>query len=302
MVDQQSFSTVDGLAAAQAFKAHPGDVLISTFPKTGTSWMQQICHQLRTGGHTDFDEITEEVPWLEVCPSLNLDIDSIQHKTSPRCFKSHQMLSALAHLDENEAKFICTVRDPEKTLVSHFKFMHSHGHCCTAAHDINEFIRSSFTLGPGGNGDLSPQFGGTLWDQYAEYWQCKDLQNVMVLVFEHMLEDLEHYLEQLNSLMGLPTLEHERKNAVLEFSHRDWMGAHCEMFDDHCLGARINAMNGPQFEAVSKVGHDIATDSEIPVVVTLNAESKAIIARMWHEKVEPVTGHLSYLDMIRCMA
>lgn len=298
MVDLQSFSTVEGLAVAQQYRAHPGDIIISTFPKTGTSWMQQICHQLRTGGDTDFDEITEVVPWLEVCPSLMIDIDAIPHKATPRCFKSHQLLGALAHLEEDGARFICTMRDPEKTIISHFKFMHSHGHQSTASHNINEFIQSSFTLGSDVEGDLSPQFGGTLWDQYAEYWRCKDHPNVTVLVFEHLVEDLQPHLEGLNTFMGLVPLEANRRAIVLEYSHRKWMESHSEMFDDHCLGARINTLKGVQFDAVSKVGHDIK-DSK--VVVNLNEKSKAIMAQMWQEKMEPVTGYSCYLDMINSL-
>ena len=43
--------TVDGLNKAQQFQGRPTDVFLSTFPKTGTTWLQQICHQLRTGNH-----------------------------------------------------------------------------------------------------------------------------------------------------------------------------------------------------------------------------------------------------------
>jgi len=298
MVDLQSFTTDQGLAVAQAFRTQPGDVIISTFPKTGTSWMQQICHQLRTGGHTHFEEITEEVPWLEVCPSLGIDPDLAQ-KYVPRCFKSHQLLSALSHLEGDGARFICTLRDPERTLISHFKFMHSHGHACTSANDINVFIKSAFTLGIDGEGELAPQFGGTLWEQYAEYWQCRDLPNVEVLVFEHLVEDLERHLDSLNSLLGLPPLDPVRKVAVLKYSHREWMEAHTDMFDDHCLGKRIKAMSGAEFTAVSKVGHELASDSKL--VVKLNDESRAILAQMWQGKMELLTGHSSYSDMIHCL-
>ena len=36
-----------------------GDVFVCTYPKCGTTWMTQICHQLRTGGDEAFGEITE---------------------------------------------------------------------------------------------------------------------------------------------------------------------------------------------------------------------------------------------------
>ena len=48
------------------FIARPSDVLITTPPKAGTTWMQQILHQLRTGGDTTFASIDDVVPWLEI--------------------------------------------------------------------------------------------------------------------------------------------------------------------------------------------------------------------------------------------
>jgi hypothetical protein len=34
--------------------------------KEGTIWVQQICHQLRTGGDMEFEEISQVVPWIEL--------------------------------------------------------------------------------------------------------------------------------------------------------------------------------------------------------------------------------------------
>ena len=36
------------------FKPRATDVLITTAPKAGTTWMQQILHQLRSGGDTSW--------------------------------------------------------------------------------------------------------------------------------------------------------------------------------------------------------------------------------------------------------
>jgi hypothetical protein len=55
--------TVQGLCA---FRPEPTDIMITTTPKAGTTWMQQITHQLRTNGDKDFDEISAVVPWLEL--------------------------------------------------------------------------------------------------------------------------------------------------------------------------------------------------------------------------------------------
>ena len=47
------------------FHPRKSDVLIVTGPKSGTTWMQQILHQLRAGGDDCFESIDRVVPWLE---------------------------------------------------------------------------------------------------------------------------------------------------------------------------------------------------------------------------------------------
>ena len=47
------------------FQPLESDILITTAPKAGTTWMQQILYQMRSGGDTDFDNIDTVVPWLE---------------------------------------------------------------------------------------------------------------------------------------------------------------------------------------------------------------------------------------------
>ena len=42
-----------------------GDIIVSVPAKSGTTWMMNIVHQLRTGGDPGFKDIYIEVPWLE---------------------------------------------------------------------------------------------------------------------------------------------------------------------------------------------------------------------------------------------
>ncbi len=41
-----------------------------TSPKCGTTWVQQIVHQLRSRGSMDFEEISIPVPWIEMAHDL----------------------------------------------------------------------------------------------------------------------------------------------------------------------------------------------------------------------------------------
>ena len=65
------------------------DVFIATYPKCGTTLLQQMLHTLRTRGDMSFDEITEVVPWFESAWDIGIDPGAKQ-VASPRVFKTHR--------------------------------------------------------------------------------------------------------------------------------------------------------------------------------------------------------------------
>ena len=64
------------------------DVFAVTPGKSGTTWLQQIMHQLRSGGDMTFADIDDVMPWIEIAYDVEQDLDA-EHKYQPRCFKSH---------------------------------------------------------------------------------------------------------------------------------------------------------------------------------------------------------------------
>ena len=73
--------TKEGSLKGLRFKPRPSDVFVVTPPKCGTTWVQQIVHQLRTGGDMEFREITEVVPWIELAHDIHLDLEAEQKQT-----------------------------------------------------------------------------------------------------------------------------------------------------------------------------------------------------------------------------
>ena len=62
----ESFRTPQAAAAVEALVPRNSDVFISTFAKSGTTWMQQIVHQIRCKTDDTFDDIYQVVPWIEL--------------------------------------------------------------------------------------------------------------------------------------------------------------------------------------------------------------------------------------------
>ena len=58
------------------FQTRPSDVIICSPLKCGMTWMQQITHQLRTGGDMQFDVIDDVVPWIELAYDKQRDLQA----------------------------------------------------------------------------------------------------------------------------------------------------------------------------------------------------------------------------------
>lgn len=57
---------IDGVdSRAENHQSQSDDVFIATYPTIGTTWMQQLCHGLRSQGDMGFDDISIVVPYLE---------------------------------------------------------------------------------------------------------------------------------------------------------------------------------------------------------------------------------------------
>eukprot|EP00041_Stephanoeca_diplocostata_P038342 m.1502392 g.1502392 ORF g.1502392 m.1502392 type:complete len:128 (-) comp25207_c0_seq41:8442-8825(-) len=99
------------------------DIIITTSPKAGTTWLQQICHQLRAGkdGDMTFEEISEVVPFMELAFDQGQDLSAKQFGDAaglPRCFKTHAWEP---HCPKG-AKYIVVVREPKDVALSFYRF------------------------------------------------------------------------------------------------------------------------------------------------------------------------------------
>ena len=99
--------TKEGRETFENFAPRSTDVIVVTPPKCGTTWMQQIMHQLRSGGDMTFEDIDDVVPWIEAAYDVGQDLDD-EHKYQPRCFKIHTWYEACP----KGAKYIVVYREP----------------------------------------------------------------------------------------------------------------------------------------------------------------------------------------------
>jgi hypothetical protein len=180
-----------------------GDVYIVTYPKTGTTALQFMCHLLRTNGNgTKFESIHQVSPNTTSAYLIGTDLKSpeVQKEYVPRLFKSHreiQQVSAFAH----GVKFLSTVRDPITTLISCYNFRRERAEL-PADLSIRDFAFSSKWMSQFYDGSDGTT---TIYDHIATFWKARNATNMFLIPFEDFTQNSQQWLPLIARFIGTPS-------------------------------------------------------------------------------------------------
>ncbi len=104
------------------FKPRPDDIVIATYPKCGTTWMQQIV-SLLLHKSPEPRSLPHQAAWLEMrhLTSHAEALEAIEREPSPRSIKCHMPFDGIPIFDE--VKYIHVARDGLDACMSY------HNHC-----------------------------------------------------------------------------------------------------------------------------------------------------------------------------
>lgn len=213
--------TPEGVQHGLGLRLAPTDVVISPFPKCGTTWLQQVVHSLRTGGDLDFDDISAVVPWIEPAFDLGQDLDAPQ-RASPRAFKSHLSYDAIP----KGGRYIVALRDPRDALISLFRFMEG-WYFKAGSIDLETFARGEFLA----------RDGRDYWEHLASWWRQREREDVLLLAYEQMHADLPAAVARIAAFIGI-ALTPDLLATVLEESSLASMQANKHKYDDKLMRER----------------------------------------------------------------
>jgi len=207
------------------FKPRSTDILITTAPKAGTTWMQQILHQLRTGGDTDFKSIDEVVPWLEL-PRKNSSTEAqlayYESLDNPRIFKTHCTYPQTPGSDK--VRVILSSRDPRDCCVSFYHHLLDMTDEAVVEVGIerpvsfDEFFDRWIVYGP--------------WFRNIEsWWPHKDDDNLLWLRYQDMKHDLPKAIDSILNFLNWQCTPQEMKK-ILHYTSFEWMKANTEKFSN----------------------------------------------------------------------
>ena len=267
-----------GVQQALAFEPRQDDVFICPYPKSGTTWLQQIVHTLRTGGDMDFGEITEVVPWLELAHDMGLDIHAGQ-AASPRAYKSHLPWEMIP----KGGRYLLAVRHPADVLVSQYHFWDG-WFFETGSVTLEDLAHDFF---------LQPQVPGSYWAHLLSWWPQRGRDDVLMFCYEDMRADPGRTVERIAAYIGID-LDAALRRRVLEYSSLEFMRAHEAQFDDHLLRETRDAACGiPPGGSASKVRKGEVGGGRARLGPALVAEVEAA----WRREITPVLDLASYEEL-----
>ncbi len=193
----------------QGFEPLPGDILVCTPYKAGTTWMQMICALLvfqRTELHLPLAEIS---PWLD----LKAVDASVTHavyagQDHRRIIKTHTPLDGLPWFPE--ATYICVQRDPRDIFVSLLNHMQNFNPDADAMfnlsdnaderealpEDPNTFFQMWLT-----NGSFEWENDGKpYWSVFRHgesFWAHRDEANILMIHYDDLKRDLKTEMQAI---------------------------------------------------------------------------------------------------------
>ena len=280
-----SLSTPEGRLRGLSFTPHSDDVFIATYPKTGTTWAQQIVHQLRTRGSMDFEEITDVIPWIELTADLGANLWAEQVAV-PRAFKTHCWYEQCP----KGAKYIIVIRDPRAVSLSYYKMM-----CGWIFQpeeiDVDTFLRELWLTQGLPESKLSK---ASYWYFYSSWWPHRNDPNVLWLFYEDMLENTLEAVRKIAKFINCGAEDKELHQLVVKQSSLEFMKQHVDKFDDHVLKAKRNEAMGLAKDATGAAKVRAAKREEYKTMLSL--ETIQAIDDRW-KLMEEATGYASYDEL-----
>ena len=211
-------------------KFRDDDIIIATYAKSGTTWVQQIIAQLLFEGAEDL-EVAAMSPWLDLrVPPKDVKLPEVEAQTHRRFMKTHLPVDALVF--SPIAKYIFIARDGRDVAWS----LHNH------QFRANDMWYDALNNTPGRvgppierppedivqyyhewiDGDGFPFW--SFWDNIRTWWEIRDLPNVLFLHYNNLKEDMPGYIKKIAEFIDVE-IDEARWDDILKHCSFDYMKA-----------------------------------------------------------------------------
>lgn len=210
------------------FRFRDDDIIIATYAKSGTTWMQQIVAQMLFGGDPDIP-VAEISPWLDLrVPPKEVKLPLVEAQTHRRIIKTHLPIDALVF--SPQAKYIYIARDGRDVVWS----MYNHHANANATwyealndtpgrvgppiepppEDVRQYWRDWMDR------DGHPFW--PFWEHIRGWWEVSALPNVLLVHFSSLKEDMETEMRRIAAFLDIP-IDESRWADIVTYCSFDWM-------------------------------------------------------------------------------
>ncbi len=208
--------------AYDAFRPRPTDVILSPFPKCGTTWLQQIVHSLRSCGDMDFADICDVIPWIDVALNLGTDLD-VDQRATPRAFMSHRTW----HDVPTGCRYIVAFRGPKDAAVSFYRFMEG-WYLEPGAIPIDKIVTHPM---------FRPDSEYNYWVHASSWLAQRHNPDVLLVTFDDLKHDLRGVVQHIARFLHMD--EEQRVDVATQDATFEFMSAHAELFSVPLLRAWV---------------------------------------------------------------
>lgn len=212
------------------FAFRDDDVIVATYAKSGTTWVQQMVGQMLLG--PDPDLATADLsPWLDLrVPPREIKLPAIEAQTHRRFLKTHLPIDALRFSER--AKYIYIGRDGRDVVWSMYNH-HANANAIWYAmlNDTPGRVGPPIEPPPA---DIVQYFADWLardghpfwpfWENIRTWWAIRHQPNILFLHFADLKRDMPGQMRRIAAFLGAEVAESDWP-AIEEYCSFDWMKA-----------------------------------------------------------------------------